>query len=324
MISPRLTRRFLLGASLGATVASRARAQSGAVRLLVAFPPGGPVDLVARMFGEQLSKVLGQTVIIENKAGANGMLAASEILRAAPDGATVWFSSVGAVAINPALYDKLNYDVVRDFAPVSQVANNVEVFCVNPKNPANSAAEFVANTKARAETTALGSSGIGSIPHLAIEQLALASGAKLLHVPYKGVAPVVSDVISGQIAGVFLDVPGAVSFIDGGQLKPLAVAAPRRHPRYPDLKTLEEQGIKGVDTNNWYGLFVSIKTPPPVIAGLNKAVRAALANPDLSAKMLANGTEPAPSSPEDLAALLKRDTEKWADLIRARNIKIEQ
>lgn len=320
-----LTRRSLI-ASATATIAMPAivRAQSSTTRLLVAFTPGGPVDLVARMFGEQLAKDLGQTVIIDNRPGANGMLAASETMRASPDGSTIWFSSVGAVAINPSLYPKLNYDMVRDFAPVSQIANNVEVFCVNINDPAKSAPEFVAATKARPETTPIGSSGTGSMPHLALEQMALSSGAKLLHVPYKGVAPAISDTISGQIAGVFLDVPGAVSFIDGKQLKPLGMGAQKRHPRYPDIPTLEEQGIKDIDTNNWYAAFVSIKTPPETVARLNAAIAKSLQTPELRTKMIANGTEPAPSSAGELAALLKRDTDKWGALIRARNIKVEQ
>ena len=324
MTNRHLSRRAVLGTAAALTLPMGASAQAGAVRLIVAFPPGGPVDLVARLFGEQFSKDIGQTVIVENKPGANGQLAASETLRAAADGTTLWFSSVGAVAINPALYDKLNYDMVRDFAPVSQIANNVEVMCVSLKDPANTAAEFVANTKAASAATAMGSSGIGSIPHLAIEQLALSSGAKLLHVPYKGVAPVVSDVIGGHIAGVFLDVPGAVSFIDGKQVKPLGIGAPQRHPRYPEIKTFEEQGIKNIDTNNWYAIFVSIKTPPALVEMLNKTIRKSLETPELRAKLIANGTEPAPSTPAELAALLKHDTEKWGTLIRTRGIKIEQ
>lgn len=318
------TRRAILAALFSAALPGAAMAQSNVVRLIVAFPPGGPVDLVARMFADQLAKDLGQTVIIENKPGANGMLAASETMRATPDGTTLWFSSVGAVAINPTLYPKLNYDMVRDFAPVSQIANNVEMLCVSASDPATTAPEFVAATKARPQTTPMGSSGTGSMPHLAIEQLALSSGAKLLHVPYKGVAPVISDVISGQIPAVFLDVPGAVAFIKGGQLKPLGVGASRRHPLFPDVKTLDEQGIKDVDTNNWYGVFASIKTPAATVDRLNATIRKSLETPDLRSRMIANGTEPAASTPAELAALLKSDTEKWGNLIRARNIKIDQ
>jgi tripartite-type tricarboxylate transporter receptor subunit TctC len=298
-----------------------ANAQPKPTRLIVAFPPGGPVDIVARAVAEQLSKELGRPVLIENKPGGNGAIAASEVMRSEPDGSTLWFSSVGAVAINPSLYEKLQYDMVRDFAPVSMVANNVELFVVNPADPAKDAAEFAANSKAKKEPATFASTGTGSIPHMAIEQFGDASGVKVLHVPYKGAAPAITDLMGGQVTGFFGDIPGLISHVRGGKLKALGLAASRRHPALPDVKTLEEQGIKNVDTNNWYALFAPVKTPVAILEALNKAVRQTMDNPQLKDKLLKSGAEPAPSTSKELASILKQDTEKWAKLIRAKNIR---
>jgi tripartite-type tricarboxylate transporter receptor subunit TctC len=298
-------------------------AQAKTTRIVVAFPPGGPVDFVARALAEQLARELQHNVIIENKPGGNGAVAASDVMRAAPDGSTLWITSVGAAAVNPALYDKLAYDMQRDFAPVALVVNNVELLVVHPSNPAANAAEFVAASKKAKEPVAMASSGIGSIPHLAIEQLADASGANLMHVPYKGAAPAITDVMGGQVGGFFGDIPGLIGHVKGGKLKAIGLASTQRHPALPEVKTLAEQGIAGVDTNNWYALFTSAKVPPATIETINQAVRRALGNVALRDKLLATGADPAPSSPQELAALLKADSEKWAALIRSKKIKAE-
>jgi tripartite-type tricarboxylate transporter receptor subunit TctC len=321
---PIMNKRLFLFAALALAVAAPpVCADTRPMRLVVAFAPGGPVDSVARTLAEQLGKELGRTVVVDNRPGANGAIGALEIARSLPDGSTLWITSVGAAAINPALYDKLPYDMARDFAPVSVVVDNVELLAVNANDPAKDAAEFIAAAKQRKEPTAMASSGIGSIPHLAIEQLIDATGVRLLHVPYKGAAPAITDLMGGQVAGFFGDVPGLLGHVRGGKLKALGIASAKRHPALPDVKTLDEQGIKGVDTVNWYALFAPAKTPPATIEALNQAVRAALANPVVRDKLLQSGAEPAPSTPQALAALLKHDTEKWARLIRAKHIKAE-
>jgi tripartite-type tricarboxylate transporter receptor subunit TctC len=293
------------------------------VRIIVSFVPGGPVDFVARAIADPLSKELGRTVIVENKPGANGAIGAQEVIRAEPDGSTIWITSVGAAAINPVLYDKLPYDMQRDFAPVSLVVNNVELLVVNPNDPARDAAEFVATAKSKKEPTTMASSGIGSIPHLAIEQLADATGARLLHVPYKGAAPAITDVMGGQVGGFFGDVPGLINQVKAGKVKALGIASNTRHPVLPDIRTLEEQGIRGVDTINWYALFVSSKTPPASVDALNKAVRNALATPALRERLLQSGADPMSSTPQELASLVRQDTDKWGRLIKAKNIRPE-
>lgn len=300
-----------------------ALAQGKITRLVVAFPSGGPVDFVARAIGEQLGKELGHQVIVENKAGANGAIAAEYVARSGADGQTLWLTSVGAVAINPPLYDKLPYDPVRDLAPVSLVVNNVELLVVNAANPANTGAEFIANTRLQAKGATMASSGIGSVPHLAMELLADATKAKLLHVPYKGAAPAITDVVAGHVDGFFGDIPGLVGFIKAGKLKPIGIAASKRHPLLPEVKTFEEMGIKGVDSDNWYALFTSKATPAADIERINQAVRRTLANEAVSAKLMASGAVPAASSPAELATLLRNDTAKWTRVIKAKNIKPE-
>ena len=307
----------------GASLAPAGRAQARSTRIVVSFPPGGPVDFVARTLAEGLTRELGHPVLVENKAGANGAVGAAEVLRAPADGSTLWITSVGAAAINPSLYDKLPYDMARDFAPLSLVVNNVELLVVNTADPARDAAEFIASAKKRREPTPMASSGIGSIPHLAIEQLADATGAPLLHVPYKGAAPAITDVMGGQVAAFFGDIPGLIGHVRGGKLKAIGLASTQRHPALPQVPTLAEQGIANVDTNNWYALFVPARTPAATVAALGDAVRRALEQPALKARLLDTGAEPAPSTPAELAALLRRDTEKWARLIRDKKIKAE-
>jgi tripartite-type tricarboxylate transporter receptor subunit TctC len=315
-------KRLFIALACFATAASAA-AQSDTTRIVVSFSPGGPVDFVARALSEQLSQELGHPVLVENKPGANGAIGAVQVARSEPDGRTLWLTSVGAAAINPGLYQNLPYDMAHDFAPVSLVVDNVELLVVNPVNPAKDAAEFVANARKSATPVAMASSGTGSIPHLAIEQLTDATGVKLLHVPYKGAAPAIADVMGGHVSAFFGDVPGLITHVKSGTVKALGLASGKRHPALPDVKTLEEQGIKGVDTINWYALFAPARTPPAVIAALNKAVHAVLATPAVHDRLLQSGAEPAPSTPEALATLLKRDTDKWGSLIKAKSIKAE-
>ena len=290
------------------------------VRIIVAFAAGGPVDTMARTIAEPLGRALGRTVLVENKPGASGAIGAAEVLRADPDGSTLWLTSVGSAAINPALYPKLSYNMTKDFAPISLVANNIELFVASAKNPANDAAELMAIAKQRKDPMPIASSGKGSIPHLALVQLEQSTGIDLLHVPFNGMAPALTNLLGGQVEGVFADVPAVIGQVRSGRLKALGIASKTRHPLLPDVKTFEEQGFKAVDTNNWYALFVSSKTPPEMVRALNRAVHAAVSDPAANAKISQSGAEPKASSPEELAALLKADTDKWSQIVRARNI----
>jgi tripartite-type tricarboxylate transporter receptor subunit TctC len=314
-------KRHLLGAVLSLLLVSVAWAQPAKpVRIIVAFAAGGPVDAMARTIAEPLSRALGRTVLVENRPGASGAIGANEVLRAEPDGSVLWLTSVGAVAINPALYPKLSYNMTRDFVPVSLVANNVELFVAGNKSAARDAMEFMAEARQSKNAMPIASSGKGSIPHLALLQLEQSTGIDLLHVPYNGMAPALTDLFGGQVAGVFADVPAVIGHVRSGRLKALGIASKSRHPLLPDVKTFEEQGFKSVDTNNWYGLFASSKTPSETIRALNRAVIMAVADPAANAKITQSGAEPKTSTPEELGAILKADSDKWAQLIRARNI----
>jgi tripartite-type tricarboxylate transporter receptor subunit TctC len=320
MNTPPLSRRAVAFSLALAALPTLSPAQGKITKLIVAFPPGGPVDFVARTLAEQLSKELGHQVVIENKAGANGAIAAEFVSRATPDASTLWLTSVGAVAINPALYDKLSYDPQKDLTPVSLVVNNVEVLVVPANAPYNTGAEMIAAARLPGAKMSMASSGTGSVPHLAMELLNDAAKINLLHVPYKGAAPAITDVIAGHVQGFFGDIPGLVGHIKGGKLKPIGIAAPKRHPLLPEVKTFAEMGVPGVDSDNWYALFTSKGTPAADVERVAQAVRRSLNTEAVKAKLLASGAEPAPSTPAELAALLKSDSAKWAKVVKAKAI----
>ncbi|MEJ5152809.1 Bug family tripartite tricarboxylate transporter substrate binding protein [Comamonas sp. MYb396] len=309
----------VLGTALGC--ASSAMAQSEMTRLLVAFPPGGPVDFIARSMSQQLAKELGHPVIVENKPGANGAIAADSVIRSAPDGKTLWLTSVGAVAINPALYPKLNYKPASDLVPVSLVVNNVEIMVVNAQTSFKDGKDFVqAASQRKDKPMTMASSGTGSVPHLAAIQLNESAGLNLMHVPYKGAAPAITDLMAGHVDGFFGDIPGLVGAIDSGKFRPVGIAAAKRSARYPNVPTFDELGYKGVDSNNWYAVFAPKGTSPQVAATLSRAIHAALHAPDVQRKIEASGAEVVGSSPEALAQQLATDTDKWTAIIRRNRI----
>jgi len=298
-----------------------AQAQNNVVKMLVAFPPGGPVDFVARTIAEPLGKELNVQILIENKPGGNGAIAAEYMINAPADGKVLWFTSAGAVAINPGLYEKLPYNPLKDLVPVSLVVNNVEVLVVNPASPASNGAEFVALSKQKELTMA--SSGTGSVPHLAMEQLADSTKGKLLHVPYKGAAPAITDVLGGHVDGFFGDIPGLISYIKSGKLKAIGIAADKRTPTLPEVKTFIEMGIPGVDSNNWYAMFAKAGTSKADIDRINAAIKKVLALEEVKNRLTQSGADPVGSSAEELGAILKSDINKWTKLIKAKNIKPE-
>ena len=313
-------KRFLLGVFCCLSIAT-VQAQSNVIKMIVAFPPGGPVDSMARSLVEPLGKDLNAQIVIENKPGGNGAIAAEFLAANSADGKTIWFTSAGAVAINPGLYEKLAYNPVKDLAAVSLVANNVEVLVVNPASPANNAAEFIALAK-KSDLT-MGSSGTGSVPHLALEQLNDSANVKILHVPYKGAAPAITDVMAGHVDGFFGDIPGLIGYIRSGKLKPIGLAADKRNSAIPDVKTFNEMGIKGVDTNNWYAVFVKAGTPKSDIDRLSASIKRVVKQEPLNSKLTQAGSEPVGSSPDELNAILKKDIAKWTQLIKTKKISPE-
>jgi tripartite-type tricarboxylate transporter receptor subunit TctC len=293
------------------------------IRLIVAFPPGGPVDFVARLLVDPLSRDLGQPVIVENRAGANGGIAAELVAKGPADGSVIFLTSSGAAVINPSLYPNLPYDPVKDFAPVSRVINSDTVLVVHPSNTSADAAAFAEASRKASQQVPIGSAGIGSTTHLALELFQGASQANLLHVPYKGAAPVITDLINDQIGGFFGDLPGLITHIQGGKLKPIGIASPKRHALLPDVKTFAELGFPGTDSNNWYAMVVRTGTPRAFIDKLNASLKTALTTEPVQGKLVNAGAVPDPSTPEEMADVITRDTEKFARIIREKQIKVE-
>jgi tripartite-type tricarboxylate transporter receptor subunit TctC len=313
----------LLATFLATVPASAQDYPTRTIRIVVAFPPGGPTDFVARLIADKLKGSLGQNVIIENKPGANAAIGADYVAKSDPDGHTLFFTTSGAVAINPNMRADLPYDPVRDFAPVTLLVNLMEVLVVRADSPIKTAADLVALAKSRPEGIAMASTGVGSPPHLALELIKGATGANIVHVPYRGAAQAVTDVIGGQVLAMFADMPVLLPQIRGGTLRAIGVGSRQRAQTLPNVPTLDEQGIRDVYADNWYALFAPAKTPAVVIAKINSAVAAALNDPEVSAKLIDVGAVPATGTPGQLGEFLKSEIERWGKVIREKHIKPE-
>ena len=303
-----------------------ARAQdypSSVIRIVVAFPAGGPTDFVARLLADKLKTLLGQAVIIENKPGANAALGADYVAKAKPDGYTLFFTTSGAVAVNPHMRPDLPYDPVRDLAPVSLLVNTMEVLVVKADSPIKSVGDLIALAKSSPNGIVMASTGVGSPPHLALELIKGATGVNIVHVPYRGAAQAVTDVIGGQVLAMFADLPVLIPQIRGGTLRAIGVGSRSRAPILPDVPTLDEQGVPGVYADNWYAMFAPARTPTPVIAKLNAAIGVALADPELARKLIDVGAVPAAGTPAELGDFLKSELERWGKVVREHNIKPE-
>lgn len=312
---------FLL---LAANVGAYAQAQdfpNRPIRIVVAFPAGGPTDFVARLLANKLKDILGQSIIVENKSGANGTLGADFVAKSAPDGYTLFLTTVGAVTVSPHLWSKLPYNTLRDFAPVVHVVMNTTIVVVNPKLNVKTAKEFIALAKSKPGEIPFASTGIGGTPHLALELFQGAADVKFIHVPYKGAAPAVTDLLGGQVAALGADVPVLIAHIKSGKLIPIGAAADKRSETLPDVPTLAEQGFPNTTSANWYGLLAPAKTPPAVIAKLNAAFNTALKDPDIRAKLIASGASPVGGSPEDFGKFLKAEYDRWGEVVKKHNIK---
>jgi len=290
------------------------------IRIVVGFPPGGPADYTARLLADKLPALMGVNVIVENRAGANATIAADHVAKSPPDGHALFLTTCGAMAISPHVGAKLPYDPLRDFTPIAHVVNAYSTITVHPSLPARNVKEFVALARARKGEITMASTGIGSIPHLAQELLKAAAGIELVHVPYKGAGPVLTDAVGGQISSLVLDVTPLLPYIKAGKLRAIGIAGAKRVPLLPEVATLEEQGFKNVEAPNWYAIFAAAKTPRAIVDRLNEAVRTAIAMADVRERLVSTGADPVLSTPEQLAGLLNRDYAKWGKLIREKNI----
>ncbi len=287
------------------------------VRLLVGFAPGGGTDTTARALAQKLSQALGQQVIIDNRPGAAGNIAAQIVANANPDGYTLLMGTIAALAINPTLYGNLPFDPVRDFAPITQAVNSTNVLVVHPTVKANSVKDLIELAKASPGKVIYGSSGVGGAGHLAGELFCTLAGVRMTHVPYKGGGPVMVDLIAGQIQSVFATAATAIPHIKSGRIRPLGVTTIKRAGMLPDIPTIAEQGLPGFDANNWYGLLAPAKTPRPIVLKLNAEVVKVLRMPDIRQYLFSQGLDPAPTTPEEFGAYIKSEMSKWAKVVRA-------
>lgn len=316
--------KFAAALALLVTAAPASQAQdfpSRPIRMVIAFPAGGPTDFVGRLVADKLKDLLPQPVLIENKPGANGAIGADSVAKAAPDGHTLFLSTVGAIAILPNMRTDMPYDVLRDFAPITLVVRNTTTLVVRSDSPINSAKDFVAMAKAKNGDLPFASTGVGSTTHLANEMFATAAGFKYIHVPYRGAAPALTDLLGGQVQAMFADVPVLMPQIKAGKIKPLAVASAQRNPMLPDVPTLAETGYPDTASDNWYGLLAPAKTPPAIIAKLHAAFTAAINDPVVKQKLIESGAIPVANTPAQFGDVLKDEMARLGRVVREKGIK---
>jgi tripartite-type tricarboxylate transporter receptor subunit TctC len=293
------------------------------MRIVVPFAPGGPTDVVARVLAPMLSASLKRTVIVENKAGATGAIGAAFVAKAPADGDTLLLGTSSIMAANPSLAAKLPYDPVKDFAPVSLVATIENVLVVHPSVPAHDVREFIAYAKANPGKLAYASSGIGSTYHLGAEMFLAQTGIQLTHVPYKGAAPAIQDVLAGHVQVMFDNVSSAIPNIQAGRVRALGIASLKRFPALPDLPTIQEQGVQGYETTIWLAFFAPAATPGATIANLQSVIAAAVNSTEYKAQMQALYMQPIASTPGQLAGYLDAELAKWHKVVKDAGIQPE-
>jgi tripartite-type tricarboxylate transporter receptor subunit TctC len=323
----KLPRRAFLHLAAGAAtlpaVSRIARAQSypsRPVHWIVSFAAGGPNDVVARIIGQYLSDHLGQQFVIENRPGAGGNVGMQSVLSSAPDGYTIAFVGPN-YAINTTLYDKLPFNFIRDSVPIGGTMRLANVMEVHPDVPAKTIGEFIAYAKANPGKINYGTGGVGTSPHLAGELLKMMTGINIVHVPYRGTAPAISDLIAGQVQVVFDNIPGSIGHIRSGKVRALGVTGAKRVAAIPDVPTIGET-VPGYEVSIWYGIAAPRGTPPEIVEKLNQAVNVVLADPKLQVRLAELGGEPMPMTPAEFGKLVADETEKWAKVIQAANIKV--
>lgn len=325
-----LVRSFALAAA-GALMALPATAQNAwptgkPISYVVPFAAGGTTDTLARLIGQQLGTALGTTVVVENKGGAAGSIGSEAAARSAPDGYTLLGGTVSSHAINISLYPKLGYDPIKSFSPVTLIGTNPVVLVVSAASPYKTLKDVLAAAKGRQGGLSSASAGTGSSQHLAVELLAYKSGVKFTHVPYKGSGPAIQDVISGQVDMMFDTTVVAAPHIQSGKLRAIAVTSPKRLASMPDVPTVAESGVaelKDFEVQSWQAIFVPAGTPTPVVSRLHDEIRKILAQPDMQARLKGFGMEPADMSVAQIAAFQKAEVDKWAQVIKAANIKVD-
>lgn len=326
MMSATTRRAALLAlASILATAPLLARAADypdKQIRFIVPYPPGGGTDVIARIVQNKFQQSLGQTILIDNRGGGGGSVGTDVAARAAPDGYSVLFT-LSSHTINPAIFPKLPFDTVKDFEPVGTVASLPQILVVLPNFPAKNLGELIAMAKSKPEGLQFASVGNGSPSHLAGELLNLRAGIKITHVPYRGGGPAINDVLGGQLPMLWVSIPAAAQFIKAGRLRAIAVSTVKRSAAFPDVPTVQEQGVRDFEVDSWYAMFVPAKTPKPVIERLNKALNQVVADPEIRERLLDQGSEAVGGTPEALGKVVQTEIAKWTRLVKDANIKVE-
>lgn len=320
------TRRALLGALIlttgfGLSAAAQAKYPDKPIKILVGFAAGGPTDVIARLIGSRMEKILGQPIIIDNKPGGGSNIASTEAARAKPDGYTLFVGTV-ANATNMSVYKKLNYDTERDFIPISQLVSSPSVLVVTNGLPVKNLKELIAYAKANPGKLTFASSGAGGSPHLAGEMLKQRAGIDALHIPYKGAAPAMNDVTGGTVSMGFKTASGVTGAILAGRVRAIAIASNQRLPQLPDVPTLAELGFKDFEVSSWSGLFAPKGTPPEIINTLAKATIEVIKSPDVHKQLEAMGAIPVGSTPEEFKKYVRSEIEKWGVVAKAANIQL--
>lgn len=290
------------------------------VRMVVGYPAGGSVDIVARLVGQKLGETFGQQFVVENRSGAAGNIGTEFVARAAPDGYTLLMASSPALASNIHLYAKLPFDPVKDFAPIILIVNQPNVLVLHPSVPAASVREFIALAKARPGALTFGSSGVGASQHMAAEMFMAMTGVNMVHVPYKGGAPALIDLVGGQIDVMFETAPTAIPYVKSGKLKGLAVTTMQRSGMLPDVPTLNEAGLKGFEFRGWIGLLAPAAVPKDIVTRLNAEIQKYLTTGDLKGKLTEYGLDVAGGTPEQFAAFMREDSARYGKIVKAARI----
>jgi len=320
-----MTVRVLLS-GLALLLAAGAQAQTfpaKPVRVIVPFPPGGGNDVIGRVVAQKLTERWGQQVVVENRAGANGMVGLQVTAQAAPDGYTLATAAAGPMAVNPALYAKIPYDPVKDFTPVTNMVNFPLLLVTHPSLPAKSVKEIIALAKARPDQLSYCSPGSGNSGHLAGELFNNMAGTKILHVPYKGAGPAVTDLIAGHVQMFFSSIPSVIQYVDAGRLRGIAVGNLKRIPSLPDIPTVAESGLPGYEAYSWVGMVGPANMPKDVVGKINRDIVDILRQKDVGERLVQQGAIPDVGTPEQFAAYIKAEIAKWGAVVRKANIKAD-
>jgi tripartite-type tricarboxylate transporter receptor subunit TctC len=325
-----LRRDFLIGTMIVPLALSHAQSiacaqsyPSRAVRLIVPFAPGGSNDIIARILGERLTDALGQPIVVDNRPGAGGVIGTESAVKSEPDGHVLLIGATSTMAANPSLYASFNLDPTRDLTPITQIASGPFVLAVPSALPVRTVGELIALAKAQPNAINFGSSGVGSSLQLTAELFKSMTGTDIVHVPYKGLGPALTDLIANRIQLVFSDMAGLLPFVQSGQLRALAVTSARRFPDLPDLPTLDEAGVPGYEATSWYGILGPRHLPEPIVAKLNGEIARIVRDPATKRKFATLGIEPITGTPSEFSRYIRSEIDKWRAVVQGANIKVE-